>query len=385
MGFKKFILLIFSLLLIASMTWLVLMYLTYGKQTMLFLIRSNPELFWTYSKAVFMAPSPSPDSADNNGLLNTNVLERPRASLPPIDAKHYIAKMSHSYQKLNNCGPVTASMVASTYGIIFDQFYAADQLKGGPTDKNVGPREMVRFLESQGLKVAYRLNGNPDIMEQFISRDIPVIVEQWLLKRENGELVGHYRALRGYDRDKKLFTTNDSFNGPNFVIPYSQFDEWWRPFNRTYLVVYKPEQENTVKQILELDWDKNVNAEGAAKAARSEIATVGDGYSYFNLGTAYTVMRDYAQASAAYDNALTKEFPPLFLWYEFGYLEAYYRTGRYDDIFRLTDKVLSSAGEVEEAHYYRGLAYTKQGKLVEARIEQEKTLAANPRFFPPFE
>lgn len=372
--------LVLVLALIASI-WLGILYYTYGKQTLLYLVRSSPELVWNYTKSAVEPNSPS----QPNNQLNSDPLVRPRESLPPIPSKYRIETMSHSYQKLNNCGPASASMAASAYGIEFDQFQAADILKGGPNDKNVSAHEMVKFLESRGLKVAYRLNGNNELLERLVAQNIPVLVEQWLEKRENNELVGHYRVVRGYDQEAKLFTTNDSFNGPNFVIPYSQFDKWWRPFNRAYLVVYLEDQESLVKQIMQTDWDKSINWEDTLKVAQTEVESIGDGYSYFNMGSAYVRLKKYSQAVAAYDQALNLPLPPNFLWYEFGPLEAYYQTGDYEKVFSLTDKLLSQAGEVEEARYYRGLSYNAQGKLVEARMEEDKTLAANPRFLPPFE
>lgn len=363
-------------------TWLGLLYYTYGHQTVLSLLRSSPTLVWNYTKSALMSDEPSPQSGNK---LNSEPLGRPRESLPPIPNKHRIETMSHSYQKLNNCGPASASMVASVYGVEFDQFEAADILKGGPNDKNVSAHEILTFLEAQGLEVAYRLNGNNELIERLVAENIPVMVVQWLEKRENNELVGHYRVVRGYDKSAKLFTTNDSFNGPNFVIPYSQFDIWWRPFNRAYLVVYQSEQESLVKQILQTDWDQASNWEDTLEVAKAEVESIGDGYSYFNLGSAYVRLRRFSEAVEAYEQALNMPLAPKFLWYEFGPLEAYYQAGNYARVFDLTDELLNEAGEVEEARYYRGLAYTAQGKLGEARREEEKMLEANPRFLPPFE
>ena len=379
----KAVLLVLFITLGAGLIWFGLLYKTYGRQTLLFLLRSSPELIWSYSKAAMT--NSDTDESGSRGLFNTSVLERPEASLPPIASKHAISGMSHTYQKLNNCGPSSASMAASVLGKSFDQFFAAEVLKGGPSDKNVGPQEMVRFLESQGLKVAYRLNGNAAMIEQLVSRDIPVIVEQWLVKRGSGELVGHYRVVKGYDQTSRIFTTNDSFDGPNLVIPYSQFDEWWRPFNRTYLVVYKPEQEEAVKLVLQTNWDETLNFQGAAAIAAAETKSIGDGYSYFNLGTANTLLHKYSEAQSAYDQAFTKTLPEHFLWYEFGPLEAYYQTGQYEQVLKITDEVLRQAGPTEESLYYRSLVFTKQGKTVEAEEAREKAYSANPRFVPPFE
>lgn len=373
MRLPKLFLLSLLVLFIGLLTWLLLLYRTYGAQTLMYLLRSSPETVWTYTKPII---TPSTDLP---------IGDLPQASLPPIAPKHYIATMSHMYQKLNNCGPSSVAMAASTLGVNFDQFGAADVLKGSYYDKNVAAHEMVTYLESKGLKAVYRLNGSVAQMEQLVSRDIPVIVEQWLEKRGSDELVGHFRVVRGYDQNKKVFTTNDSFNGPNFVIPYSQFDEWWRAFSRGYIVVYKAEQESAVRDVLGPDWVVQRNYERAADLAEAETKSMNDGYSYFNLGTAKTYLHDYAGAALAYDKALTFTFPEHFLWYQFGTLETYYQQGQYERVISLADELLSQAGETEEAHYYKGLVYAKQGKTTEAQAEQKKALEANPRFVPPFE
>lgn len=215
-----------------------------------------------------------------------------------------------------------------------------------------------------------------------MAQDIPVIVEQWLAKRGSGELVGHYRVVRGYDQRRQLFTTNDSFNGPNFVIPYAQFDEWWRPFNRTYIVAYRPEQEALVKQVLGSDWELTQNWQEARIVAQAETESIADGYSYFNLGTSATALADYDSARQAYDNALTFSFPEHFLWYQFGPYEAYYRTEAYDKVLDMTQDLIAKAGDTEEAHYYRGLVFEAQGKPEHARTAFEQAISANPRYAP---
>ncbi len=365
----KLFLTVLVLLIVVGIGWVGLLYFKYGKQTLLFLVQAPSEVVLTYSK----------------GAVEDLIPDRtqtPTPSTPPIEipAKHYIATMSHMYQKLNNCGPSTAAMAASTLGVNFDQFFAADVLKGNYYDKNVSADELEAFIRTQGLGAVYRINGNKAMVEQLVSQDIPVIVEQWLVKRGSGELVGHYRVVRGYDQNAKLFTTNDSFNGPNFTIPYAQFDEWWRPFTRGYIVVYKSEQENVVRQIMGTDFDETQNRTNALKAFQSEVQSFGDNYAYFNVGTTNDLLHDYPAAKVAYDKALQKTFPEHFLWYQFGPLDTYVNVGEYDKVLQMTSDLLAQTGEMEEPRYFRGLVYAKQGKTAEARTEFEKALSANPRF-----
>jgi tetratricopeptide (TPR) repeat protein len=381
MTLRKVILVIGTIISLSAVCWFILLYRAYGMQTLLFLVRSSPDTVWTYTAPLIQ---PAFDQAKNTiqGPGFENLLQPTASPLPPPPEKHYTQTMSHMYQKLNNCGPSSAAMAASTLGVNFDQFVAADVMKGSYGDKNVAAEELVSYLESRGLKAIHRYNGNAELLEQLVSRDIPVIVEQWLLKRGSNELTGHYRVMRGYDQKARIFTTNDSFNGPNFTIPYDQFDAWWRPFNRGYVVVYKAEQEDVVKQVLGNDWDTIRNYQGAAAVAEAEIKSTGDGYAYFNSGTSEALLKNFVKAETAYDEALKHTFPPLFLWYQFGPLETYTERGKYDRVFEMTDKLLKAAGEVEEARYYRGLSYLKQGKKDEAKAEFEKAIAAHPRYTP---
>ncbi|GAB4531504.1 MAG: hypothetical protein Kow0063_10840 [Anaerolineae bacterium] len=286
--------------------------------------------------------------------------------------------MNHEYQKLNNCGPVSLAAAASYFGGKITQFDAADMVKGSPKDPNVSPHEMVDYLRSLGLGAVYRVNGNQSLMQQLLANQVPVIVHQWLVRPHDGVLVGHYRVLRGYDQGN--FIANDPYTGPQFTIPYAQFEEWWRPFNRGYIPVYRPEQEALVAAILGDDWDEETNHRRALAQAQTETQTLADGYAFFNLANQYLALGDTPAAVEAYEAAFAFEFPDHFLWYQFGPLEALNQVGYHQRVLDLTDQVIALAGELEEARLQRGLAYLGLGDPVAARSEFEKALAANPHF-----
>jgi tetratricopeptide (TPR) repeat protein len=111
-----------------------------------------------------------------------------------------------------------------------------------------------------------------------------------------------------------------------------------------------------------------------------ETETLADGYAFFNLGDEYLALGDPESAVAAYDKALTFEFPGHFLWYQFGPLEAFNQVGAYQRVLDITTEVLANAGELEEARLQRGIAYLGLGDPVAARVEIEKALAANSRY-----
>ncbi len=322
-------------------------------------------------------PSPSPTSPPTNTPTPQPTLPPPIVSLPE---RAFLASMTHEYQKLNNCGPVSLAAAASFFGSQITQFDAAEVVKGSPEDRNVSPPEMVDYLHSLGLGAVYRVNGNDELMRQLLANDLPVIVHQWLVRPQDGVLVGHYRVLRGYDTAQGYFIANDPYTGPQLTIPYAQFDEWWRPFNRGYIPVYRPEQEALVAEILGEDWDETTNHRRALAQAQTETQTLADGYAFFNLGDEYLAQGDLEAAVAAYDTAFTYEFPDHFLWYQFGPLEAYNQVGAHQRVLDITAEVIEHAGELEEARLQRGMAYLGLGDPFAAQAEIEKALAANPHF-----
>jgi tetratricopeptide (TPR) repeat protein len=338
----------------------------------------NPSPSPTPSLTPTHTPSPSPSAIPSP--TPTPIPTHTPTPWPTPPSAIFLEPMNHEYQKLNNCGPVSLAAAASFFGVEITQFDAADVVKGGPQDKNVSPQEMVSYLHSLGLGAVYRVNGDEELMKRLLANDLPVIVHQWLARPQDGVLVGHYRVLRGYDTNRGLFIVNDPYTGPQFTISYVQFDEWWRPFNRGYIPVYRPEQEALVAAILGDDWNEETNHRHALAQAQAETQTLGDGYAFFNLGDEYLALGDPAAAVAAYDKAFAFEFPDHFLWYQFGPLEALNQVGDYQRVLDMAEKVIAQAGELEEARLERGLAYLGLGDPIAARAEIEKALAANPRY-----
>ena len=70
------------------------------------------------------------------------------------------------------------------------------------------------------------------------------------------------------------------------------------------------------------------------------------------------------------------------LWYQFGPYEAYYETGRNEDVILLADTTLQDRPYFEESFYYLGLAQAALGDIPSARANLEKASAFNPNFAP---
>lgn len=288
-----------------------------------------------------------------------------------------LAGISHDWQKLNNCGPTTVAMALSFYGFQTSQFEIAPLLKGGPQDKNVGPDELAGYLQAQGFVAPVLVNGDLDMVRQFLANDVPVIVEQWLARRDE-PLTGHYRLVRGYDRAAATFLVNDSYLGPGLAISEADFDKWWRPFGRLFIPIVPPPRRPLLRAIVgpALD-DPALMWADAERRAAAELALRSDAEGWFTLGTARLRQGRPAEAVAAYEQALAIGLPSeRMLWYQFGPFEAYNATGQFTQTLVLSAP-FAGVG-IEEIEWLRGAAFEGLGQPAEAVAAYRAALAARP-------
>ena len=185
--------------------------------------------------------------------------------------------------------------------------------------------------------------------------------------------MGHYQTLTGYNEQGGYFIAQDSYIEPDYHQPYDLFIDEWRSFNYTYLVVYPPEKENDVLNLLGPDADETRNYHSALLKAQEELyqtSGVDQFFAMFNYGTNLVNLRDYNGAAKAYDQAFLmydalpeKESirPYRILWYQTGPYFAYYFTGRYMDVIEKATKnsiemVRDDIPALEESYYWRGRA-----------------------------
>ncbi len=302
----------------------------------------------------------------------------PAANIAPIQPAVTLRGVKHDYQRWNNCGPTTLEMALSNFGRTDSQAQIASFLKPNYDDRNVRPDEMAAYVDKIGLDSITRLNGTLDRLKSILSNGLPVIVETSLVTQPQGWM-GHYRVLTGYDANG--FTAQDSYEGPNRRISFSNLDDEWRAFNRLYLVIYPNAQEALVRALLADVMDDSTMYGQAVTQARAEIqANPKDAFAQFDLGSSLNGLKRYSEAAVAFDRARVLGLPWRMLWYQFGPFEAYLQVGRYDEVIALADSLLRNADMLEEAHYYKGLALRAQGRLDDARREFETALRYNKNY-----
>ena len=316
----------------------------------------------------------------------------------PLPAETVLEGIRHEYQTWNNCGPANLAMALSFWGWQGTQRDTAPILKPNDRDKNVMPYEMEAFVDEQTeLLAVVRVGGDMQLLKAFIASGFPVIVEKGFEGPNFDGWMGHYQVVSGFDDSQQVFFVQDSYKGANLKIAYPDFEEQWRAFNYTYILIYPVERRDQVLQILGFQAFDNFNNRFAEQKARAETTSLSGRAQYFawyNLGTNLVALQDYAAAATAYDAAFANypnlpeaERPWRMLWYQTGPYFAYYYTGRYQDVIDLATTTLDTMSEsiLEESFYWRARARLALGDREGAIEDLRTSLEAHPDFSPALE
>ncbi len=291
-----------------------------------------------------------------------------------------LQNVRHEFQGWNNCGPATLAMNLSYFGRTETQAQTAPFLKPGRDDKNVSPNEMAAYAASIGYGSKVVVGADLDLMRTLVTNGFPVTVESWFIPEPDDEM-GHYLLLTGYEGDTLTFY--DSYHGPDVRETAAEFDELWKVFNRTAIVIWPPEREQQLMAILGERADPQRMVELALATAHEEVnRNPQDKFAWFNLGTNLTALGDAANAVRAFDTARSLQLPWRMLWYQFGPFEAYYNAGNYQEVVNLTTATLAGADKLEESFFWRGRALAAAGQNDAARRDFEQAIRLNANFHP---
>jgi len=322
----------------------------------------------------------------------------PSPTSTPLPGKTLLNGIVHEYQQFNNCGPTNLAMALSFWGWQGDQRdtrrYLRPNLK--VDDKNVNPSEMVAFVEQfTQLAALTRLGGDLDLLRSLLAAGYPVLIEAGHDPPDDSWM-GHYLVVSGYDDDLSMFTVQDSLTNPDTPMTYAELTQhWWRDFNYVYLVIYPKERQAELERLLGPRLDETYSYQLAAQKAMNEITTLQGRdlfFAWFNLGSSRVGLADFTEAAQAYDKAfeiyqtLPEDMRPYrLMWYQVGPYQAYYNTGRYQDVINLANTTFTWASKpvLEESYYWRGMAYQAVGKTNLAIADLKKAAALNPNFALP--
>jgi tetratricopeptide (TPR) repeat protein len=323
----------------------------------------------------------------------------PSPTWAPVPESIALNGIRHEYQQFNNCAPSSLSMVLSYWGWTGDQYVTRAYLRPNfeTDDKNVNPYEIVDYVKEQTQYDAlWRVGGDMDTLKRLLAAGFPVLIEKGMNDPHDHSWLGHYLVLSGYNDAKGQFLVYDSYEGPPeaYGVSYDTIGQFWRHFNFVYLVIFPPERAAEVNALLGANSDPQVNYRNAANLAFAETATLTGReqfFAWFNLGTSLVDLQDYANAATAYDNAFSlyaalpeQERPWRLLWYQDGPYNAYYHTGRYQDVINLAHSTLINVDKpvLEETYYWRGMAKEGMGDRQGAIEDLTRAYTLNPNSTP---
>lgn len=312
----------------------------------------------------------------------------PLPSPTPIPASVLLPAPAYEKQGPNECGPTTLAIYLHYYGWNGTKDDVNIVVKPDEKDRNVNVEELTYFVRTHAgwLQAEFRVGGDLQRIKSLIAGGFPVMIEESFYDDKpywpNDDLwAAHYLLLTGYDDAAQIFTTQDSYRGPDQKVSYAKTDEYWKVFNRVYILIYRPDQEEALKSILGPDWDVDANRQRALAVAQSETeADPKNAFAWFNLGTNLVYFERYTEAAKAYDNARTIGLPQRMLRYQFGPFFAYFHSARTDDLMAVTEYVLGNTPNSEEALLWHGWGLYRKGDTNGAIENFRAALKANPNY-----
>lgn len=341
----------------------------------------------------------------------------PTVTTTPIPASVMLTGITYvdQHNRWNYCGPANLTMTLNYWGWQGDRDDVAKIIKPGSPDmsktfierglpdKNVMPYEMVDFVnEETEYRALYRHGGNIDLVKRLIAAGFPVVVEKGYYERDyTGKIdwLGHYLFTTGYDDDQDGFIVQDAYlkPGKDLLNKYEDYLDGWRSFNYIFIVVYPPDREAEVIEILGPWADFQWAAQHALEMADSDIQALSGNdrfFAWFNKGTSHVLLNEYVDAAVAYDQAFRDyanwdtsigNRPFRMMWYQTGPYFAYYYSTRYQDVVNLANTTLNdtiSTPTLEESLLWRGRAYYMIGNTPAAIADYRAALQVHTNWFP---
>lgn len=281
----------------------------------------------------------------------------------------------HEYQRMNNCGPVTAKMALSLHGVNVTQMAAANALKTSPRDRNVTVPEVARYLERFGFRTIRRWAGTPALVRRLVAARFPVVLHQQMKVTDD---IGHYRVAYGFD-DGALIV-GDSYLGPRLRLSDRDFEALWRPYAGEYLIAYTPAREADLERVLGADWDRTANLRRLERESLERTAArPNDALGWWNLGVARIALGDVNTAAHNFLRAQQLGLQARHYWYQQEAFTAWNRVGRFDLTARVAARALRAYPNSLEIGLHYARALEGLGRAADARRAYRAVLTEAPR------
>ena len=237
----------------------------------------------------------------------------PPPTATPLPASHIIQGVTWQNQqgidRWNYCAPANLFMALKYWGWDGSVYDVGDTMKPYQDDKNVMPYEMGDYvLDNTDYVAVIRYGGTLHTIKSFIARGYPVLIEKgtYILETATNRMgwMGHYNFITGYDDARSVFIVQDSLLGANTEIAYDVLQQEWRAFGNVFMLVYPPEREGEIFDLLgdyaDIANSYQISAQISAGETES-LEGVDRFFAWFNRGSALVRLQDYTAATRAYD------------------------------------------------------------------------------------
>jgi tetratricopeptide (TPR) repeat protein len=316
----------------------------------------------------------------------SSVQDKKVASIPSAVKLPSPSFSAQDYQDWNNCGPATLALALRFWGWQGDQFEISELLKPEAMDKNVSPEELAWYVAQQtdGFQIEARMGGTLERAKILLAAGFPVMIEK-SFKMEKAAWpgddlwAGHYLLLTGYDDMTETFITQDSYYGPDRAVPYDVIEKDWQAFNGLFLVAFPSTRIDQAQTAFGVDWQEQENLQRTLRSLQELVKTdPHNSFAWFNLGTTFTDLQEYAQAAEAFDKARQLGLPQRMLRYQFGPFVAAFEFGSLQDLNLLLDYALKITPDSEEALIWKGRAFLLAGDTEDAETLFKRARKSNP-------
>lgn len=357
-----------------------------------------------------MTPTLTPTSGP---ALPPTITSTPLPNAVNLEGVTYVDQ----HERWNYCGPANLTMALNFWSWAGNRDDVAKVVKPGSgdlrvnfidrgkADKNVMLYELVDFVnDNTEYRALMRQGGDENLIKRLIAAGFPVVVEKGYYEHDTtGKIswLGHYLFTTGYDDARGGFIVQDAYTKPgkNLLSDYATYQEGWRAFNYLFMVVYPADREADVMTVLGSWADETWAAQHALELAEKDILSLNDNnlfFAWFNKGTSHVALKQYVDASNAYDQAFslyakwnteTYDRPYRIMWYQTGPYFAYFYSARYRDVISLADTTLTDPANkeertLEESLLWRGRAYYMSGNTQAAIDDYRAALKIHVDWLP---
>lgn len=150
-------------------------------------------------------------------------------------------------QTYNSCGPASLAAVLAYYHLNVTQAEVSAHTRVN-SRAYMSAQAIVEYVPRFGLKARLFAGGTVNTVRQAVANGLPLIVLQDV-QTTNGKVVPHWRVPVGFDDRTQMMYFNDPLLG-YAMMTYTDFTTVWQAHRGQFAVIYPPQWETLVRQVL---------------------------------------------------------------------------------------------------------------------------------------